>query len=81
MIPDFEFNALWDALMDPIKALERDVANLRRQAGRSEVAGAVEVVAALPSAGEMGRLLYLSAGGGGDGLYVDNGSSWVGPLS
>jgi hypothetical protein len=68
------FQFMWDKLNEPIKALETRVADLSRQSSRAETAGAVEVVDALPSAGEKGRVLYLSTN---NKLYYDNGSSFV----
>jgi hypothetical protein len=74
MIPGRNFNLLYKALMEPVRALEAKFADAQRQAARAEVTGALEVVSSLPSAGEKGRMLYLSTD---DQIYFDNGTSWV----
>ncbi len=74
MIPGGEFNTLWKALNQPIKVLEASVNNVQRQARRAEVAGAAEVVSALPAVGEKGRILFLTTD---NTLYYDNGTEWV----
>lgn len=73
---DDDFLTLFRALDAPFAELRRRLAALEKQPARSEVAGAVEVVEALPAAGQPGRLLYQR----GDGLYADNGAGWDGPL-
>lgn len=75
---DEDFLALFRALDAPFAELRRRLADLEKQPARSEVAGAVEVVATLPAAGQPGRLLYQSADPAG--LYADNGAGWDGPL-
>lgn len=69
-----DFDNLWATLMKPVRKLQQQVTDINRQAARSEVAGAVEVVAALPSAGEKGRLLFLSTD---NQMYFDNGTVWI----
>lgn len=68
------FNHLWDSLMAPVRELQDQVTNINRLASRAEVAGAVEVVGALPAAGEKGRLLFLSTD---NMMYFDNGTTWI----
>lgn len=75
---DDDFLALFRALDEPFAEVRRRLAALEKQPARAEVAGAVEVVAALPTAGQPGRLLYQSAAPAG--LYADNGAGWDGPL-
>lgn len=67
-----EFDQLWTTLMEPIRALETRISDLSRQSARAEVAGALEVVSALPSAGKQGRLLWKA----NDGAYADDGTAW-----
>ncbi len=69
-----DFNRMWSELQKPVQELKQQIANLSRQTARSEVAGAFEVVSALPSAGKAGRVLYLNSD---DKPYYDNGSDWI----
>lgn len=73
-VAEQDFNRLWEALLEPMRALERQVADLSRQSARAEVAGAVEVVSALGSAGKKGRLVYLTTD---DQIYYDDGTAWT----
>lgn len=72
MMDRAEFEALWKALNQQITPLGKRLAAVEAQRSRAEVAGAVEVVAALPVYGQAGRLLFVT----GDGLYVDLGTGW-----
>jgi len=78
-VSDEQFLALFRQMQEPVESLEGRLAQLEKQPSRSEVAGAVEVVATLPGAGQQGRILYQS--GDPAGLYVDGGSQWAGPVA
>jgi hypothetical protein len=78
-VSDEQFLALFRQMQEPVEGLEQRLAQLEKQPSRSEVAGAVEVVATLPGAGQQGRILYQS--GDPAGLYVDGGSQWAGPVA
>ena len=78
-ITDEQFLALFRQMHEPVEGLEQRLAQLEKQPSRAEVAGAVEVVATLPPAGQQGRLLYQSDAPAG--LYVDGGSQWAGPVA
>jgi hypothetical protein len=69
-----DFDRMWKAVNELPKSVSERVDNLSRLSARAEVAGALEVVSSLPSAGEKGRLLYLSSD---DLIYYDNGSTWT----
>ncbi len=75
---DERFLELFRALDEPFADLKQRLAALEKKPARAEVAGAVEVVAGLPAAGQAGRLLYQSTAPAG--LYADNGTGWAGPL-
>ncbi len=78
-VSDEQFLALFRQMQEPVEGLEGRLAQLEKQPSRAEVAGAVEVVAALPAAGQQGRILYQS--GDPAGLYVDGGTQWAGPVA
>lgn len=73
LIPEQDFNQMWAAFLEPVRALEERVTAMSRQSARAEVAGAVEVVAALPTAGQAGRIVMLDSD---KTLYVDDGTAW-----
>ena len=79
LITDEQFLALFRQMHEPVAGVEGRLADLEKHPSRAEVAGAVEVVATLPAAGQQGRLLYQS--GDPAGLYVDGGSQWAGPVA
>jgi len=78
-ITDEQFLALFRQMHEPVEDVEGRLAQLEKQPSRAEVAGAVEVVATLPAAGQQGRILYQSDAPAG--LYVDGGAGWVGPVA
>src|SRR5690606_11212013 len=78
-ITDEQFLALFRQMHEPVEGVEGRLADLEKHPSRAEVAGAVEVVATLPAAGQQGRLLYQSDAPAG--LYVDGGAGWAGPVA
>ena len=67
------FDQLWTELNKPLNQMRARIRQLSKLTPRAEVAGAVEVVDALPDAGKKGRLLYDDSA---DAVYVDLGSGW-----
>ena len=67
------FDQLWTELNKPLNQMRARIRQLSKLTPRAEVAGALEVVDSLPSAGKKGRLLYDDSD---DTTYVDDGSSW-----
>jgi hypothetical protein len=78
-VSDEQFLSLFRQMREPVEGIEGRLARLEKQPSRAEVAGAVEVVATLPEAGQQGRILYQS--GDPAGLYVDGGAGWAGPVA
>lgn len=70
---------IWKMLNEPIRDLQTQVRRAVKLAQRAEVAGAFEVVTALPSAGQKGRAFYLESGDANEGVWYDHGSTWAGP--
>ena len=69
-----DFDLYWQRLMAPIRALEQRVAALESRPSRTEEAGGVAVVDALPAAGVPGRILFRTTD---KKFYGDTGAAWV----